>query len=121
MHTEQFLGMTFVSLLENNLQQIKLSMFNEIEKKIDNLIRKENDAILCVSMHEIYSTIDEYNDFFQVRENCIEICDDMKYKIASQEGKEDFVEILKSYFSLGIPEDISITVNSALEKELMAR
>lgn len=119
MQTEQFLGMTFVNLLENNLQQIKMSMFNEIEKRIDTIIRKENNAILCVSRHEVYSIIDEYNDFFQVRENYIEICDNIKDKIKSKEDKDEFVDILKTYFAVGIPEDISITVKAALEKELM--
>ncbi|HEX2927436.1 MAG TPA: hypothetical protein VHP38_14460, partial [Ruminiclostridium sp.] len=116
--TEQFLGVTFVNLLQNNLQQIKLSLFSEIEKKVDQFIRKENNAILCVSSQELYSAIDEYQDFFQVRENCIEICDRMKPRIKTTEGKEDLVEILKTYFSAGIPEDINNAVNLVLENEL---
>ena len=117
MMTEQFLGITFANLIEKNVFNIEISLFTEIEKKVDKIIRKYNDTMLCVSLKEIYSTVEEYNDFFEVRGSRIEVKDNIKNKLTTQNNKKNFICILNNYFSEGIPTDINKSVNKVLNAE----
>lgn len=116
--TQQFLGITFANLIEENLFDIDISVFNLIEKKVDKFIRKKNNAMMCVSLVEIYSTVEEYNDFFQVTGSKIKLIDDVQKKLKKDIEKEKFISTLNDYFSAGIPEDINESLNTILRTEL---
>ncbi len=116
MMTDQFIGITFLNLIKNNIFDIEFSSFNEIEKKVDMQIREKNNAMLCISWKEIYSTIDEYNDFFVLNHSKIEIKNNTKLK-HSKEEREHFLSRLYDYFTAGIPKDINSTINEVLQAE----
>lgn len=118
MMAEQFLGITFTNLLRLNKFQIELSIFNQIENEVDKTIRKTNNAMLCASMNEIYSAIEEYNDFFQVNESKIVVNEIIQEKILQDNEKDKFISVLNDYFITGIPLDINNVVNKILQKEL---
>ena len=104
--TDQFLGVTFTNLIKRNVFTIEFSKLSRIEKLVDQNLRKSYNTILCVTKNEIYSAIDEYNDFFSVNHDNIML----KNELA------EFIYKLDRYFTMGIPRDINIEVTRIIEK-----
>lgn len=102
---DQFLGITFINLVKQDLFSIELPEINRIEKKIDSLIREKNQAVLCATEKDLYNVINTYNDFFSIKNNYIKIDNRMKNE------KEELICNLQRYFLGGIPSDINETVN----------
>ncbi len=115
---DQFLGATFLGLIRKNMYKIEFSNLYEIEKKVDKTIREKHNAMLCVSMNEMYSIVENYNDFFQVKKNHILIRESLQKKLHEEDGKNQFIAVLNSYFMDGMPIDISKTVVETLDKVL---
>lgn len=113
---DQFIGVTFSKLIEKNIFEIEISKLCSLEKEIDFEIRKSNDAMLCISMNEMYSVVEEYNDFFQVKKNSIVIKDYLQQRIKKE--RENVMSEFFYYFVEGIPKDIHKTVYGTLESTI---
>jgi hypothetical protein len=109
LQADNFIGTLFIKLLKENKTEISLKELNEIEKELDKELRKNNDTLIYVSTDDIYTIINTYN-FFKLnnREGIIKLSD---YSIERyNDNKEEFLDILDSYFQAGIPNDIFKTI-----------
>lgn len=113
--TEQFLGMIFSSLIENNIFEISFSDLNILEKQADQVLRKKNKTILMVCSNAGIFGIEEYNDFFDVEEHKIML----QQKLREKENKEHVLEKITDYFTIGIPKDIQETLKEAVNTYTM--
>lgn len=111
---EQLLGLMFNNLIRKQLYNIDLTAFSIVEKKVQHIIRKKHNAILCTSKKEIYSIIDNYSDFFTLLDNKIIINRNLQRDI----DRDNFIYKIDKYFVDGIPNDISMTLKTKLEEIL---
>lgn len=115
--TDQFLGVTFANLIKRNVFTIEFSKLSRIEKLVDQNLRKSYNTILCVTKNEIYSAIDEYNDFFSVNHNNIMLKNELAEELEKNDSyKKDFIYKLDRYFTMGIPRDINSVVARIIEQ-----
>lgn len=100
LRTEHFMGMVAVSFLSQGKKSIKLDKFFEIERKASKSIRQSDlDAVLCISMNELHSTVSEYNNLFEITNQNISFF-------------EDKVDLYRNYFFSGISKKITDQLTS---------
>ena len=118
--TEQFLGTTFVRLLSRDIHRINMVYLDEIEREVSQTIREKNNAVLNVSRHEIYSMVEEYEDFFELNDNDICINRNVEKRILyNNNEKNNFISRLESHFYFGMPQDIAETVEYTICKKII--
>lgn len=113
---DQFIGAMFFSLIPQNLYEIKIVELCKLEKEINSKLREYNKAILCASIKELYSTIDDYNNFFEIESDSVKIKKKYVSKFKISKEKKSFEEKLNNYFVAGIPEDINKTFTKTLNQ-----
>ncbi len=115
--TDQFLGVTFTNLIKRNVYTIEFSELSRIEKLVDWNLRKSYNTILCVTKKDIYSAIDEYNDFFSVNHDNIMLKNEVAEKLEKNNSyKDEFIYKLHRYFTMGIPRDINTEVTRIIKQ-----
>lgn len=119
-NAEQVVGTTFVHLLKEDIRTITIEQLNNIEQLIDINIREKNNAVVYMSSNEILSIVEDYEEFFTLTHNKIELNYKLQEKIETQSSfKNQLIETLKEYFSLGIPKDIFSTVDNVLSEKFI--
>ena len=111
---EQFLGATFSSLLKKNVLEIELEKLNRLEEIVDHALREENRAILTISSEQMFVTIEEYSDFFDLRDHSVTLQENLSNDFSKR--KEEVIAKIEEYFTLGIPNDIKKTLAEAIDK-----
>lgn len=114
LQVDNFIGTVFIKLLKEGTTEISLKKLNRIERILDKELRKNNNALIYVSIEDIYTMINTYN-FFEIdsKENIIKLSN---YSINKyNENKEEFLDMFDSYFQGGIPLDINKTITNVLK------
>jgi len=111
---EQFLGATFSSLLKKNVLEIELEKLNRLEEIVDHALREENRAILTISSEQMFVMIEEYSDFFDLRDHSVTLQENLSNDFSKR--KEEVIAKIEEYFTLGIPNDIKKTLVKAIDK-----
>lgn len=109
LQTDNLIGIVFIKLLKDNKTEISLKELGKIERTLDKELRSKYNTLIYVSIIDIYTLINTYN-FFEIdsEENIIKLSD---YSIERfNKNKEEFLDILDSYFQAGIPLDICETI-----------
>ena len=115
--TDQFLGVTFANLIKRNIFNIEFSKLRRIEKIVDQNLRRSYNTILCVTKRDIYSAIDEYNDFFSANQDNIMLKNELAEKLEENIlSRDEFIYKLDRYFTMGIPRDINSVVARIIEQ-----
>lgn len=113
---EQFLGATFVNLVEKDIFEIPISKLNEVEKTLDLMLRERHNTMLFSTTNDIFSVVEEYNDFFKINQDYIKLHSQLMVQLkGNQMQKNIFINKLNRYFVAGIPNDVFKTVTDIIE------
>lgn len=113
LYADQVIGNTFIELLKKNISRIKLTDLNEVERNLDRNLREKNNTVVCMSIRDVYATVEKYNTIFEVREDALALRESHK-----EVNTETIIDLLKDYFLFGLPKDISETVTSSVTASL---
>lgn len=92
----------------------------KLAKAIDNETYSQNETTIYLSIREVTRTVDNYSDFFHVKNQKIEINLALQNKAKKDEDeKTKLIYKYKRYFENGMPTDIQKTVNDVLTKNLI--
>lgn len=118
-YSDQIIGSAFVHLAETNKSEISVSCLLNMLDNVDKKVYKNNNALLNIATRDIFSTAQEYTDFFELNDETFAFSNELIKKLASVETKPIIIEKIKRYFTVGIPKDIFMTMEkvvlSALE------
>ena len=114
---DQFLGATFAKMIKKGIFEIELSQISQLEKQIDKSLRTMHNTMLLFSADDILTLVDEYNDFFCIKENVLTIHETITKEISKDFTQKDYwADTLQQYFTSGIPSNIYKTLNTVLNE-----
>lgn len=103
-YADQVIGTTFIELLKKNIMELPVYKLFYLERALDKVLRKENNTIVCMSIKDVYYTVDHYKGIFELSNEVL--------KLKKTERSEDLLELLNDYFRAGLPKDITNTIDS---------
>jgi len=109
-YADQVIGATFIELLKKDIMELPLSKLFYLGRALDRVLRKENNAIVCMSIKDVYSTVDYYRGIFELSNGVL--------KLKKVGRSEELLETLNDYFKAGLPKDIIDTIDSLLSSLL---
>ena len=111
-YADQVIGTTFIELLKQNIMEISLHNLFKVERKLDKILRERNNTIICMSIKDVYYTVDNYKRIFEISNDTLKLINNND---KSHHQKEDILELLDDYFIAGLPHDISETMNNQVK------
>lgn len=112
---DQFLGSVFERLVQVGVYEIELSHLTRLAVEVDRVLRSEYGAFLMYSETHALDVVHTYSDIFELCKSAIVLKD----AVASGfREREDLVCLLQQYFTLGIPDNVRVTLLDVLSKEL---
>lgn len=113
-NAEQIIGATFKELLSKDRKELSIDDLFKISENLNHKTRKDNNAVIRMSINQIYNVIDDYSSFFCIEDDVIKLSS-AGYK-SYKEDNYLFMDSLDSYFCAGIPVDIKNTVNKMISR-----
>lgn len=115
-YSEQVIGSAFYELIQIKNYELQIEKLYEIEGKLDKKLRSDNNAMVCMPIRDVYLTVENYNNFFEIKEDAIFLSDEFveKIKIDINNG----LSKLDKYFIDGIPKSINITIKKTMKSIL---
>ena len=117
-YSDQIIGSVFIHLLEQSRNEIAFSCLVKMVDDIDKTVYKQNNAILNITTRDIYSTIREYNDFFELSNDTLKLTNSLSLDYEHTEKNLSIIKRLKQYFTVGIPNDIMSSMDKVVLSSL---